>query len=77
MYKIIFCDDDWSKKKVIGMKSGKLMGISAIYNFRSDPDMGIGKIAMRKISCPCNGCLQQLDSVWQTGTIYTNKVDTK
>ena len=26
MYKTILCDDDWSKKNVIGLKSGKLMG---------------------------------------------------
>ena len=50
-------------KKTIGMKNGKMMGISAIYNFRSDPDMGIGKIAIRRIPCACNGYLEQLGSV--------------
>ena len=52
-----------SLKKVIGMKSDKLMGISAMYNFRSDPDMSIGKIAIRTIPCTCNSCLEQLNSV--------------
>ena len=56
-------------KKVIGMKSGKLMGVSAVYNFRSDPDMGIGKITIKRISCACDGCLEQLYSVWKTGTV--------
>ena len=51
------------------MKSGKLMGISAMYNFRSDPDIGIKKIDIRRILCACNGCLEQLNSVWKTGTI--------
>ena len=45
-------------KKVIGIKSGKLMSVSAMYNFMSDPDMAIGKIALRIISYACNGCLE-------------------
>ena len=45
------------------------MGVSAIYNFRSDSDMGIEKIVIRSIPCACNGYLEQLDSVWKTGTI--------
>ena len=45
------------------------MGISAMYNFRSDLDIGIGKIAIRIIPCDCNGCLEQLYSVWKKGTI--------
>ena len=44
-------------KKVIGMKSGKPMGISVMYNFMSDLDMGIKKIDIR-IPCACNGCLE-------------------
>ena len=52
------------------MKIGKLMGISAMYNFREDPELGIGKIAMRKIPFTCDGCLEQLNLVWETGTIY-------
>ena len=40
------------------MKSGKLIGKSAMYNARLDPDMGIGKIVIRRIPCACNGCLE-------------------
>jgi len=40
------------------------MGISAMYNFRADPDLGIGKIAIRRIYCACDGCMDQLNSVW-------------
>ena len=51
------------------MKSGKLMGISVMYNFRLDPDMDIEKIAIRRIPCACNGYLEQLNSVWKTGIV--------
>ena len=51
------------------MRKEKLMGISAMYNFRTDPDLGIGKIAIRRIPCACDGCLDQLNSVWKEGTI--------
>ena len=39
------------KKKVMGLDNGKYMGISSMYNFRYDPDLGIGKAACRQISC--------------------------
>lgn len=42
------------------MKSGKLMVISVIHNFRVDPNMGIGKIAIWSIQCVSN-------SVWESG----------
>ena len=56
-------------ERVIGMKSGKLMGISVMYNFKLDLDMGKEMIAMRRIPCVCNGYLDQLDSVRKTGHI--------
>ena len=31
------------KKKVVGLDNGKYMGISSMYNFRCDLDLGIGK----------------------------------
>ena len=52
------------KKKLTGVRNGKLMGILAIYKFRANPDLGIGKIAIRKIPCASDGCLYQLNSVW-------------
>ena len=33
------------KKKVVGLETGKYNGISSMYNFRCDPDLGIGKAA--------------------------------
>ena len=45
------------------MNSGKLMGMWAMYDFRIDPDLGTGKIAIRRMSYACDGCLDQLNSV--------------
>ena len=45
------------------------MGISEMYNFRADHDLGIGKIAIKGIPCACDGYLDQLNSVWKERTI--------
>ena len=45
------------------------MGISVWYNFRADPDFWIEKIVIRRISCDCDGCLDQLNYVWKEGAI--------
>ena len=50
------------------MKSGKLLGISAMYNFRVDPYLGIRKISIRIIPYDYDGCLEQLNAVWKTTT---------
>ena len=49
------------------MKSGKLMVISVIHNFRVDPNMGIGIIAIWSIQCVCDIYLLQSNSVWESG----------
>ena len=51
------------KKKVIGVETGKYMGISSMYNFRCDLDLGIGKTACRRIPCACMTCLELLE-IW-------------
>ena len=51
------------KKKKGGIKSCKLIGISVVYSFRVDPDLGIEKIAIRIIPHACDGCLGQFNSV--------------
>ena len=51
------------------MKSGKLMVVSVMYNFKSDLDMGKGKIAITRIPCVCNAYLEKLYSVRKTGHI--------
>ena len=40
-------------KKLIGLKTG----------FRSNPDMGVGNVAVRRISCVCDSGIPQLSSV--------------
>ena len=44
------------KKKVIGLETGKYNGISSMYNFRCDPDLGIEKAACSRIPCACMTC---------------------
>ena len=51
-------------KKVVGLDDGKHMGISSMYNFRCDPDLGIGKAACRRIPCACLSCLGILNTLW-------------
>ena len=53
------------KKKVVGLDNGKYMGISSMYNFRCDPDLGIGKVACRRIICACLPCLEILKLPWE------------
>ena len=45
------------------------MGISLMYNFRADPDLGIVKIVNRRISYAYDGYMDQLNSVCKEGTI--------
>ena len=52
------------KKKVVGLETGKYNGISSMYNFRCDPDLGIGKAACRRIPCACMPCLELLETPW-------------
>ena len=52
------------KKKVVGLDNGKYIGISSMYNFRCDPDLGIGKVACRQIPCACLTCLGFLNIPW-------------
>ena len=50
------------KNKVVGLDNGKYMGISSMYNFIRDLDLGIGKAACRRISCDCLFCLEILNT---------------
>ena len=44
----------------------KHSGSNAIYNVRTDPDLGFGKAAVRRIPCACDACLKQLEEPWIT-----------
>jgi hypothetical protein len=41
------------------------IGVMQCYNIRADPDLGLGKIALRRIPCACHGCQGQLAKPWQ------------
>ena len=51
------------KKKYVGFRKGK-KGISSMYNIRCDPELGVGKVSIRRISCACSFCIEQLDLLW-------------
>ena len=40
------------------------MGMSSMYNFRCDPDLGDGKVTCRRIPCACLTCLKMLKIPW-------------
>ena len=49
------------KTTVIGFcRKTKKSGIMHHHNFRFDPDLGIGKAAVRRIPCACEACLLKL-----------------
>jgi hypothetical protein len=45
-------------------KDRKNNGISSMYNFRADPKLGLGRIAIRRIPCACDSCRQLLMKEW-------------
>ena len=53
------------KKKVVDLDNDKHIRISFMYNFRCDPDLGIGKADCRRISCACLFCLETLSTPWE------------
>ena len=40
-------------------------GLKAMYNIRADPDLGLGKVAVRRIPCACEECRLQLTQEWE------------
>ena len=61
------------KKDSIGFKKGNRNGISAMYNIRCDPDLGVGKAAVRRIPCACLFCIEQLNLPWDKNKEDTNQ----
>ena len=35
-----------------------------MYDIRCDPDIGVGKATIRRISRACNSCIEQLELSW-------------
>ena len=48
--------------KLTGFPASKMTrsGLRSMYNIRADPDLGMGKIALRRIPCMCHACAEQL-----------------
>ena len=42
----------------------KYEGIRAMYNIRTDPELGIRRAAIRRIPCACKPCIDQLKIPW-------------
>ena len=43
-------------------------GIMSRYNIRCDPDLGVGRAAIRRIPCCCDSCMESFQSTWIPGT---------
>jgi hypothetical protein len=44
-------------------------GLLARYNIRTDPDLGVGRAALRRIPCSCEACRVQLGEPWAPKTL--------
>ena len=40
------------------------MSMKHFYHIRCDPDLGEDFCAMRRITCACSGCVEQLSKTW-------------
>jgi hypothetical protein len=52
------------KMSLESLGSGDHNGLIAHYNFRFDPDLPLNMVAVRRIPCACDGCLDQLTLPW-------------
>jgi hypothetical protein len=55
--------------KFKNVRKGKHNGLGARYNIRTDPDLGVGFAAIRRIPCACDACFDQLKISWEPGTV--------
>ena len=51
----------------------KRNGIQCHYNFRADPALGLGYVAVRRIPCACNACVSQLKEPWLLKKDFTHQ----
>ena len=58
------------KKQVHNQKGN---GIQYHYNFRADPVLGLGYIAVRRIPCACHACIDQLNKPWKLKTSFNDQ----
>jgi hypothetical protein len=55
------------KTMIFKKEKGAKNGVMTRYNFRTDPNLGVGKAAIRRIPCPCTSCNAQLSKEWKSG----------
>ena len=48
----------------ITFAKGRFNGLRAYYNIRTDPDLGLGFAALRRVACGCDACKEQLGRPW-------------
>jgi hypothetical protein len=53
------------KMTAVGLPKGTHSGLLARYNIRTDPDLGVGRAALRRIPCSCLACRNQLSKPWK------------
>jgi hypothetical protein len=53
------------KMSAVGLPKGTHSGILARYNLRTDPELGVGRAALRRIPCSCLACRNQLSKAWK------------
>jgi hypothetical protein len=53
------------KMRAEGLKKGSCNGVGTMYNVRTDPDLGLGRAAVRHIPCACTSCIVQLYKPWE------------
>jgi hypothetical protein len=53
-------------KMQVKLKASKFThsGLLAMYNIRADPDLGLSRVALRRIPCACSACIDQLQLLW-------------
>ncbi len=57
-------DVDTIPHYIIKFPKGKINGLRAYYNIRTDPDLGLGFAALHRVACGCYACKQQLKMPW-------------
>jgi hypothetical protein len=67
------CFPDLKMKAVMENERGTRNGISSMYNIRSDPDLGLGRVAVRRVPCSCDACMTQLKQPWIPGVDANNQ----
>ena len=60
------------KKEYIDFRKGNRNGISSMYNIRCDPDIGIGKVSLRRIPCACSFCIEKSEFSWDNNKEDSN-----